>query len=135
MTLPILRIKCHPMSPQQRRLIIKENIFKTNYQGLANLCGVTKRTIIRDVNQWRQDGGFEESLIDEFVSTYPNIKQQFPDKAFDRLCYLIGRQMTRKIDIRKEVKTEHKTEVSVLIEKYETVITRASNRNIQNDNP
>lgn len=91
------------MSPQQRRLVIKENIFKTDYQGLANLCGVTKRTIIRDINRWRQDGGFEESLIDEFVATYPNIKENFLDKAFDRLCYLIGRQMTRRMKVKEEI--------------------------------
>jgi hypothetical protein len=104
-----LRLKCHPKSPQQRRLVIRENIFKTDYNGLAKLCGVTKRTIIRDINQWRQDGGFEQSLVDEFVATYPNIKREFPEKAFDRLCYLIGRQMTRKIESQEtiDVTTRH----------------------------
>ena len=104
-----LRLKCHPKSPQQRRLVIRENIFKTNYNGLAQLCGVTKRTIIRDINQWRQDGGFEECLVDEFVTSYPNIKKVFPEKAFDRLCYLLGRTLTRKIESQEtiDVTTRH----------------------------
>ena len=123
------------MSPQQRRIIIKENIFKTDYQGLAQLCGVTKRTIIRDINRWRQDGGFEESLMDEFVATYPNMKDEFPEKAFDRLCYLLGRTLTRKI----EAKTEHRDvkvdvkrlEIVQLMETYGEAVEAAVRRNIQ----
>lgn len=123
-----LRIKCHPKSPQQRRTVIRDNIFKTNYNGLATLCGVTKRTIIRDINKWRQDGGFEECLVDEFFRSYPNIKQEFPDKAFDRLCYLLGKTLTRKTEIKEEiqVREEIHMDISVFSDDDKSILDQAA---------
>jgi transposase len=86
------------LSPEQRRDIIRHNILNLNYTQLAQKCHCTKRTIKRDVQQWRREGGFEEFLMDEFFRSYPNIKEEFPEKAFDRLCYLLGRTLTRKIE-------------------------------------
>lgn len=91
------------LSPPKRREVIKENILKLDYAELAGLCNCTKRTIKRDVQKWRAEGGFEEFLVDEFLSFYPTMKVSFPEKAFDRLCYLLGKTMTRKL----EAHTEH----------------------------
>ena len=97
------------LSPPQRREVIRTNILTATYQELAELCHCTKRTIIRDVNKWRSEGGFEEFLMDEFFRSYPDIKEQFPEKAFDRLCYLLGRTLTRKIESQEtiDVTTRH----------------------------
>lgn len=86
------------LSPQKRKELIRENILTHNYAKLASLCHCTKRTIKRDVQKWKQEGGFEQFLIDEFFHSYPNIKKEFPEKAFDRLCYLLGKTMTRKVE-------------------------------------
>ncbi len=96
--------KCLP--EQMRREIIRENILTYPYDKLAELCYCTKRTITRTINKWRQEGGFEQLLTDEFFKLYPKIKQEYPDKAFDRLCYLIGRSMVQKAELKEEVKAE-----------------------------
>jgi len=83
---------------QRRREVIRENILELEYPEIAKLCHCAERTIIRDINKWREEGGFEQFLMDEFFRSYPNIKEQFPEKAFDRLCYLLGKTMTRKIE-------------------------------------
>lgn len=91
------------LSPQQRRETIRENILTHNYQQLATLCHCTRRTIKRDVHAWRQEGGFEQFLMDEFFRSYPDIKEEFPEKAFDRLCYLLGKTLTRRIEKHEEI--------------------------------
>jgi len=50
--------------------------------------------------------------MDEFFRSYPNIKEKFPDKAFDRLCYLLGKTLTRKIE-----KDIHETKIHGIIVK------------------
>ena len=99
-----------PLSPKQalldrkaRKRIIREHILTSTYHQLATMCGVTKRTIIRDVDRWRTEGGFEQFLIDEFFASYPNIKEDFPEKAFDRLCYLLGKHITRKVEKHEQI--------------------------------
>lgn len=86
------------LPPKRRRQVIRENILDKEYPELAKLCHCAERTIIRDINKWRNEGGFEEFLMDEFFRSYPNIKEKFPEKAFDRLCYLLGKTITRKIE-------------------------------------
>jgi len=36
------------------------------YQDIATVCGVTERTIRRDITEWEESGGFEEWLLNEF---------------------------------------------------------------------
>ena len=122
------------LTPQKRREIIKENILHVDYAKLAKLCNCTERTIKRDVHQWREEGGFEEFLLDEFLRFYPTIKATFPERAFDRLCFLLGKTLTHKMEVKKEIKTEHRTDIHILMERYEEVIKRASERNLQKDN-
>ena len=45
--------------------------------------------------------------MDEFFRLYPTIKNDYPDKAFDRLCYLLGRTLTQKREITEDI-TEKK---------------------------
>ena len=93
--------KCLPF--EARKQVIRENILSLTYEELAKQCYCTKRTIVRTVNKWREDGGFEQFLLDEFFRSYPNMKEKFPDKAFDRLCYLLGKTMTRKAEIQERL--------------------------------
>jgi len=86
------------LPPAKRREVIRENILDKEYPEIAKLCHCAERTIKRDVQKWRDEGGFEQFLMDEFFRSYPDIKEKFPEKAFDRLCYLLGKTMTRKIE-------------------------------------
>lgn len=123
------------LSPQQRRETIRDNILNLSEDKIAILCHCTTRTIKRDVRKWRQEGGFEQFLLDEFFRSYPKIKQKFPDKAFDRLCYLLGKTMVHKVEAKTEIRVDEK-HVSIVgtLKDYEDAIKRASNHNIQSDN-
>ena len=92
--------KCLPV--QARRQIILENILSCNYEQLATLCRCDKRTIVRTVNAWRLEGGFQELLFAEFLKLYPQVKEANPDKALDKLVYLMGKGMTQKAEVKTE---------------------------------
>jgi hypothetical protein len=81
------------------------------------MCRCTKKTITRDVDAWRQEGGFTQFLLDEFYHTYPDIKKEYPEKAFDRLCYLLDKSLIRKVESHhteeiKEIRLEWKIDES-----------------------
>ena len=80
------------LSQQQRREVIKDNITKLSYKEISQLCGVTKRTIRRDVEEWKHQGGYDEFLTEEFFKLYGIIKLEDPRHAFDRLCDLLRRR-------------------------------------------
>ena len=102
--------KCLPY--KVRRHIIQENIFQHNYEELAKLCYCSKRTIIRTVNDWRQEGGFDQLLFDQFIKLYPKVEKIYPDKALDKLVFLIGKGMVRKAEIKTDTMITKKEEVT-----------------------
>lgn len=119
------------LSPVKRREIIRENILDHTYTEIATLCHCTIRTIKRDVQQWKREGGFEEFLLDEFFRSYPDMKANFPEKAFDRLCYLLGKTLTRKIEAHtlEEVKVEEKhVNITANLTQYDNAIEEELNR-------
>lgn len=123
------------LSPQQRRETIRENILNLSEHKIAILCHCTTRTIKRDVRQWRQEGGFEQFLLDEFFRSYPNIKEEFPDKAFDKLCYLLAKTMVHKVEAKTEHKETVKIDVTALLQRYEETVETATQRNLQENHP
>lgn len=80
------------LSPKQRLKVIREKIATNTYDEIADLCGVTKKTIYRDVLQWKEQGGFNEFLIHEFFKLYGIVKVKDVRHAFDRVCDLLRRQ-------------------------------------------
>lgn len=82
--------------PKKRREIIRENILFNDYEQLAKMCGVSKRTIIRDINKWRQEGGFEEFLLKEFFYLYGNERVKHPSRALDRIVMLLTKGMQQQ---------------------------------------
>ena len=51
----------------ERQLKIRELLpLGKTYQEIADVCGVTERTIRRDIKEWQDEGGFEEWLLNEF---------------------------------------------------------------------
>jgi len=106
------------INPEARRQTILENILTHSYEELAKLCGCCKRTIIRDIKQWKAEGGFEELLFNEFLKLYPQVKESNPEKALDKLVYLMGKGMTQK----QEIKTEGNLNVTGLNEGINSII-------------
>ena len=96
--------KCLPL--EARRQVITDNILHSNYEQLATLCGCTKQTIYRTISAWKQEGGFEELLLNEFIEVYPIVKGENPDKALDKIVYLLGKGITHRTELKAELKTE-----------------------------
>ena len=95
-----MSIKCLPKTA--RRQIIRDNILHCTYDQLATLCHCTTQTIYRTVSIWRKEGGFEDLLFDEFAEVYPIVKKENPDKALDKVVYLMGKGITRRTELKAE---------------------------------
>ena len=113
-----MRLKCQSMSVNQRRNVIRTNILKLTYTEIAKECGVTERTINRDIKTWRQEGGFEELLYDEFMKSYPDQKESSPEKTFDRLCFLLGKTFTQRKEVYKDVNITQTEEVNINVNNF-----------------
>lgn len=86
--------KC--LSANLRREIIRDHILLHNYEELAHKCHCTKRTIIRDIEKWRKEGGFEQFLYTEFFKLYSKERLENPSKALDRVVYLLRKQRSKE---------------------------------------
>jgi len=87
--------------------IIKESIRKgLNREQIGAKCGVTEKTIDRDMKAWVQSGLFEIWLKEEFVDLHNYVRDADPVIAYKEIARIVGRMVTRKIEARTEV-TEH----------------------------
>lgn len=91
------------LNKEQRLQIITENILTHSYEQLAKLCRCTKRTIKRDVQEWKRTGRWQDWILDQFFKVYAKVEPENPDKALDKLVYLMGKGMTTKQEIRTEM--------------------------------
>jgi len=80
-----------------------------SHEQIAANCGVTRRTIERDLDSWYESGEFETWLKAEFVELYEYVRTANPTIAFKELARLMGKMVTRKAEIKTEdTITEHK---------------------------
>lgn len=91
-TMKMSKMSTAHLSIKQRQKIIRDHIATHTYDEIAQLCGVTKKTIYRDVLSWKEQGGFKEFLLHEFFRLYGIVKVKNVDHAFDRVCDLLRRQ-------------------------------------------
>ena len=84
------------MSPKltrnKRLQVLRDNLTTNTFKEIAQLCGVTERTILRDVSRWQKNGGYDRFLLREFFELYGVIKLKDPRHAFDRVCDLLRRR-------------------------------------------
>ena len=86
-----------PYTPKERLEIIKVNIGKS-YDELAKLCKCSKSTVYLDMQKWREGGGFEEFLHEEFLALHEIVRNENPETAYKTVAQLLGRHITRKIE-------------------------------------
>ena len=86
-----------PYTPAERLEIIRKNIGKT-YDKLAELCKCSTSTIYLDMKKWREGGGLEEFLHDEFIELHGIVKKEDPVATYKVVAQLLGRHITKKID-------------------------------------
>ncbi len=79
-----------PSLPKNKRLsVIKKYLTTSSYEEISKLCGVTERTIHRDIKRWKKNGGFQEFLLKEFLEQYGILKRTKPEFTFTKICDLI----------------------------------------------
>ena len=87
------------LSQSKRMEIIKQELPKgTTQEEIARLCGVTRRTVARDIQKWKADGGFEKWLQVEFFKLHNEIKEGEPSQAYRVVARLLERTLTRKVE-------------------------------------
>ena len=77
------------LSKKNRLRVIMKHITTCNYEEIANLCGVSEKTIQRDIKRWKKNGGFADFLLKEFFEIYGVLKRTEPKYVFDKVCDLI----------------------------------------------
>lgn len=87
---------------------IKQGIMEgLNRTKIGEKCGVTEKTIDRDVRAWVDSGLFEVWLKEEFLRLHSLISKTYPELAYKEVSRIIGRMVTRKV----EAKTEYTKKV------------------------
>jgi biotin operon repressor len=104
------------MRQKLRQAYISKNILFESQEELAKACGVDRKTIQRDIQKWKQDGGFANFLNKEFFELYSKEKITKPSKALDRVMYLMSKY---EVQVKKRV---HNASIKRLLHKYRTVI-------------
>ena len=109
----------------------------SSYEEIAVACSVHHRTIERDVQSWVNTGLFEVWIKEEFLRLHPKAIKKDLLKAYDNICKLVGKMITRKAEIRsREERVNMKLdvkrlEVVELFETYDKAVAAAVRRNIE----
>jgi len=112
---------------------IKHGLIKgLNRVQIGDKCGVTEKTIDRDMQSWVQSGLFEIWIKEEFVRLHPKALKKDLMEVYKEICKLVGKTIIRKAEIKKEIKTERRTDIHILMERYEGIVKRAASRNMAN---
>ena len=75
---------------------LREGLNRTQ---IGTECGVSEKTIDRDMQSWVQSGLFEIWLKTEFVQLYYHEKLANPTEAFKEISRIVGRMVTQKKEI------------------------------------
>ena len=74
-----------------------------NRNQIGAQCGVTEKTIDRDMKTWVESGLFEIWLKEEFVDLHNYTRDADPITAYKEIARIVGRMVTRKIEAKTEV--------------------------------
>lgn len=84
-----------------RRLpTIKAGLLKgDNYTTIGKACGVTERTIDRDIKAWLQSGDFWDWIKTQWIELHGKITTEDPKEAYKQITKLFGKMVTQKQEI------------------------------------
>ena len=105
MSLPRLR------KPQRMKKIKEMLPQHATHQAIADACGVSEKTIDRDIGDWYRSGGMEEWLREEFFDLHREAKAERTAHAYSIVANLLGKTLTQRI----EAKTEGKQTIIVKV--------------------
>jgi len=93
------------LTPQTRKRLpkIKAGLLKgDNYTIIGEACGVTEKTIDRDVKAWLQSGDFEDWLKTQWIELHGRILAEDPTEAYRQTSRLVTKMITQRQEIRTE---------------------------------
>ena len=119
--------------PQRLRKTLRKEKIKemlphaATHQAIADACGVSVKTIDRDISEWYRSGGMEEWLRKEFFSLHETMKQMDGKEplAYTTIAQLLGKTLTQKI----EAKTEGQQNIIIKVWKPETEPKKGETKN------
>jgi len=97
-----------------------------NRQQIGQACGVTEKTIDRDMNSWVESGLFEVWIKKEFVETYPDIKKEDKFLAFQEIAKLVGKMLTRKIERKEQIEISEEIVTVNVTENEDEILSKAA---------
>jgi len=117
-----------PTQTLKRLPRIKANLLRgLNYEQIGEKCGVTEKTIDRDVKVWVDSGLFEVWIKEEWLRLHAIIIHEDPVEAYRQISKLLSRMVTRKAEIKREEKIEviERVELSVT-EDEDAILSKAA---------
>lgn len=85
--------------PRRRLELIRQAMHDGKTQAeMARICGVSARTVVRDLQAWRESGGFEEWLEQEFLELHQQVKVQDPKAAYREIAALKGKTLKQRLE-------------------------------------
>lgn len=87
-----------------------------NREQIGGKCGVTEKTIDRDMRAWVKSGLFDIWIREEFLDLHHYVRDADPIEAYRQIVKLVGKSIVRrieeKVDIREiKLSWEHKEHV------------------------
>jgi transcriptional antiterminator len=78
---------------QERIAYIEANLIFQTQEEMATALNTSRKTIQRDLTNWKADGGFDRFLQREFFELYGIEKRKDTSKALDRIVTLMIRRV------------------------------------------
>ncbi len=87
-----------PYNAKERLAIIRMNVGQ-GYLKLAELCKCSYSTIYNDMRKWREQGGFEEFVYQEFFDLHAIARNEDPVATYRVLAGIVSKMQARKIEV------------------------------------
>lgn len=90
---------------------------------IAAKLHVSEKTIDRDVSAFINSGEFDVWLKEEFIALHPIMLKTYPELVYKELAHLMGKAMTRKLEVKEEITRNVNINVKSMLAEYEHLIT------------
>jgi biotin operon repressor len=87
----------------ERIAYIEANLIFKTQEEMAHELGISRKTINRDLERWRNRGGLKRFLIKEFFELYGKEKITDTSKALDRIVTLLTKEIVKEDDQTKQL--------------------------------
>lgn len=100
-----------------RELLPEGNTLKE----IAAICEVPERTFYRYHAEWRDSGGFEAWLQEEFFSLHKAVKENAKVTAYKEICALLARTIKRRIESELKGDITVRPDITEILREYNSL--------------